>query len=84
MHQKYIYSNLIGTFVFNEHFKPINKILFKNIEDYNKKEKFEKQLSKYKNLKSPEGHELARILESFKNNAYFTDFYNNFRDFCLI
>ena len=77
MHHKYIFSNLIGTFVFNEHFKPINRILFKNIGDYGDKGKFETQLiAKYKNLKQPEGKELGRILEFFKNRDFFDEFYN--------
>jgi len=76
MHQKYIFSNLIGTFVFNEHFNMADRVLFRNIEDYNNREKHEKQLSsKYKNIKKPEGAELSRILENFKKKEYFDDFY---------
>lgn len=76
MHQKYIFSNLIGTFVFNEHFKMADRVMFRNIDDYDKREKHEKQLAKkYKNIKKPEGNELFRILESFKKKEFFNDFY---------
>jgi len=76
MHKKYIFSNVIGTFIFNEHFKQINKILFKNIEDFQNKEKFEASLKdKYKNLSYPEGYELKKILEFFKNENLFDNFY---------
>jgi nucleolar protein 56 len=76
MHNRYIYSNLIGTFVFNEHFKIISKVLFRNSEEYRNRERYEKQfVKKYKQLKTPEGKEVVRILENFKDNKYFNDFY---------
>ena len=76
MRNKYIFSNLIGTFVFNEHFNIIKSIMFRNSEDYNNKEKFEKELlKKYKDLKKPEGEELKRILAHFKKKEYFKEFY---------
>lgn len=46
------------------------------MDDYSNKEKFEAPLMhKYKNLKQPEGKELSRILEFFKNKGFFDDFY---------
>ncbi|MFH1642926.1 MAG: hypothetical protein ABIC04_08590 [Nanoarchaeota archaeon] len=75
MHNKYIYSNIIGTFVFNEHFKPMNSIMFKNTNEYAQKEKYEKDFSKkYSHLKKPEGKELEKILEYFKKPEYFKEF----------
>lgn len=77
MRNKYIFSNLIGTFVFNEHFNIIKSIMFRNIEDYNNREKYEKELSKkYKDLIQPEEQELKRILAFFKKKEYFKEFYN--------
>ena len=77
MHNKYIVSNVIGTFVFNEHFSLIDKKLFKNSEQYKDKTEVEKEfLKKYKNLKKPEGKELSRILLFFKERGYFREFYN--------
>jgi len=77
MHNKYIFSNIIGTFVFSEHFKPIKSIMFKNTEEYSNKDKYENEfLKKYKEAKKPEGKELQRILEFFKKKEYFDDFYD--------
>jgi len=51
--------------------------MFRNIEDYNNKEKFEKEFfKKYKDLKKPEGEELKRILACFKKKEYFKEFHN--------
>lgn len=74
MHNKYIFSNVIGTFVFSEHFKLLDKKLFKNSEQSSKVEKeFSK---KYKNLKEPSGKELEKILLFFKDKSYFEGFYS--------
>jgi len=73
MHNKYIFSNVIGTFVFSEHFKVLDKKLFSNSEQSDKiSEEFAK---KYKNLKKPEGKELSRVLEFFKKKEWFKGFY---------
>ena len=76
MHQKYLFSNLIGTFVFNEHFNVLDKKMFKDIEQYGNREKTEQEFSKkYSNLKKPEGNEIKKILEFFKDKQYFNDFH---------
>ena len=76
MHKKYIFSNIIGTFIFNEHFNPIDKKLFKNSEQYKNKAKIEEEFSKrYKNLKKPEGGDLCRVLVFFKKKEHFKAFY---------
>jgi len=78
MHNKYIFSNIVGTFVFNEHFSLLDKKLFKNSEQYHKKDEFEKEFSKkYKNLKIPEGKEIGKILEFFSKKEYFKVFYEH-------
>ena len=75
MTAKYIFSNLIGSFVFDENFKVVDKILFKNLE-YKNKNKFEEKLkNKYKDIKALEENQLKKILLFFKNNRYFSDFY---------
>ncbi|MFH2028372.1 MAG: NOP5/NOP56 family protein [Nanoarchaeota archaeon] len=74
MVNNYLYSNIIGTFVFNEQFKPIKSIMFKNIEDYNSKSKYEKEISKsYKNIIKPNEKQLNKILEHFKDRSYHKD-----------
>ncbi len=73
MHKKYIFTSVIGTFVFNEHFSLLDKKVFINSEQPDKiVADFSK---KYKNLKKPEGKELSKILEFFKNKEYFKGFY---------
>jgi len=77
MHNKYIFSNLIGTFIFNEHFNPIKSIMFINSEEYLNKSKYESEfLKKYSDAKKPEDKELQRILEFFKKSEYFKEFYD--------
>lgn len=77
MQPKYIFSNLVGTFVFSEQFTIFDKILFSSIEDYESREKAENNFKdKYKILKKPEGKELLKILDFFKNRQFFSDFYS--------
>lgn len=76
MHNKYLFTNILGTFIFNEHFNLLDKKLFKNIEQYSDKEKIEKEFSKkYTNLKQPERKELEKILLYFQNKEFFEDLY---------
>jgi len=75
MHNKYIFTNVIGTFVFNEHFNVIDNKLFKNNEQYDNKYGEKEFLKKYTNLKIPEGKELNRILGFFKKIDHFKGFY---------
>ena len=71
MHKRYIFSNLIGSFVFNEHFKVISKLLFKDLKEYQNKEKYEKDLKKkFKNIEAPGEKELPRILDNFRDQKY--------------
>jgi len=77
MRDKYLFSNLIGMFIFNEHFNVIKSVMFRDIEEYNKREKYEKEFSKqYPDLKEASGEELKRILAFFKKKEYFKEFYN--------
>jgi nucleolar protein 56 len=75
MHKKYIFSNVMGSFVFNEHFNVIDKKLFINNEQFIDKEKVEQELyEKYKNLNKPEGKELSKVLAFFKQDEFFEGF----------
>jgi len=77
MQPKYIFSNVIGTFVFSEQFTIFDKILFSSIEDYENREKAENNFkNKYKSPKKPEGKELFKILDFFKNRQFFSGFYS--------
>jgi len=73
----YLFSNIIGVFVFDGQFNVIDEISFKSLEDYKNKEQFIKELkNKYKNLKEPEQEVLKSILLYFKNKKFFSNFYN--------
>ncbi len=74
---EYIFSNLIGSFVFDDKLKIVDKILFKEIGDYKNKNKFEEKLkNKHKDAKTAEENQLKKILLFFKNNQYYADFHN--------
>lgn len=73
----YLFSNILGVFVFDGQFNLVDEILFKNLEDYKDKDKFIDNIkNKHKNLKEPDEETIRRILFYFKKNELFTDFYN--------
>ena len=75
---KFIFTNIIGTFVFNQNYKIIDGLLFKDIEQYKDKEKHEDKLrQKHKNLTAPNDKHLYNILLVFNNKKYFSHFYKN-------
>ncbi len=73
----YLFSNILGVFVFDDKFNVVDEILFKGIEEYKNKAKFIEEIKdKYKNLKEPDETTTQKILLHFKNPKYFDDFYN--------
>ena len=73
---KFIFSNIIGSFVFDEYYKLVDGLLFKDIGQYkNKKEHEEKLIQKHKNLTIPKDAEICNILLFFKDKKYFSQFY---------
>ncbi len=73
---KYVFSNLIGGFVFNEKFHLEESILFKTLEDFNNKKIFEdKLIKKYGNVKKATKQEIPTILNFFKNKKYYSEFH---------
>jgi RNA processing factor Prp31 len=73
----YLFTNVLGAFVFDEKFNAVDSILFKNIEEYKNKEKsVEKLKSKHKSLKEADENSLKSILLHFKSANFFSDFYN--------
>ncbi|MDP3764984.1 MAG: hypothetical protein Q8R04_00575 [Nanoarchaeota archaeon] len=73
----YLFSNILGVFIFDEKFNVVDEILFNNFEDYQNKEKFiEKIKNKHKNLKELSDESLKKFLLYFKNNKFFNDFHN--------
>ena len=73
---KYIFSNLIGAFVFDESCNVKDKILFRNIDDYRNKDQHIVALLKRHDAKKPEGKALAEILAYFKKKEFFSEFYH--------
>ena len=73
----YLFSNIIGVFIFNEQFKIVDEIFFKDLEDYKNKDKLIEQIkNKHKNFKQPNQEELRKILLYFKNPRFSNYFYN--------
>lgn len=69
----YLFTNIVGSFVFNKDFKVVDKILFRTAEDYKNRKKFENSLkSKHKDLKEPD---MAKALAFFRDKQYFSGFY---------
>ncbi|HJN57102.1 MAG: NOP5/NOP56 family protein [Candidatus Woesearchaeota archaeon] len=76
MPKNYIFTNVIGTFIFNEKYKITDGLLFKDIEHYkNKKIYEEKLIKKHGDVNNPDDNQLCIILDSFKNRKYFSQFY---------
>jgi len=73
---KFIFSNVIGSFVFNENYKLVDELLFKNIEQYKDKNEYEEKLrQKHGNPVIPTENDLSNILLFFKDKKYFSQFY---------
>lgn len=74
---KFIFSNIIGSFVFNENYKLIDGLLFKDIEQYKGKREYEEKLKhKHKDITTPTEKDLYNILLFFKDRKYYPQFYN--------
>ncbi|MBI1936072.1 hypothetical protein HYS31_06545 [Candidatus Woesearchaeota archaeon] len=72
----YLFTNILGIFVFNDKFDIMDKALFKNLEEYqNKSELIEKIKKKYKNPDEPDENAIEKILLYFKDKKFFLDFY---------
>jgi len=79
---KFIFSNIIGTFVFNESYKLVDGLLSKNLQQYKNKKVYEEKLKKkHKDLAIPIDVDLHNILLSFKNKKYFPQIRNRNLEF---
>ncbi|MBI2541844.1 hypothetical protein HYV80_03995 [Candidatus Woesearchaeota archaeon] len=73
----YLFSNVLGVFVFDGKAGVIDELLFNGLDDYQNKAKFiEKIRDKHGNLKEPDADTLKKILLHFKNEKFFGDFYS--------
>ena len=72
----YIYSNVIGSFLIDDELNITKEECFKTLEDYKNKEKFEKKLAKKcPKAKRLNKDQLTKVLEKFKDEKYFNEFY---------
>ena len=73
----YLFSNILGVFVFDESFNIADELSFEDINDYKNKDEFIQKLKhKHKNLKEPDKKELKKILINFRDSRFFSDFYS--------
>jgi len=73
----YIFSNVLGVFVFDGNFNVVDEILFKTAEDYKNKDiSIEKIKDKHKNAKEPDEESLVKILLHFKKIGFLNDFHS--------
>ena len=73
---KFIFSNIIGSFVFNENYKLVDGLLFKDIGQYKDKKVYEEKLrQKHSELEIPTDKDLYNILMFFKDKKYYSQFY---------
>jgi nucleolar protein 56 len=72
---KYIFTNVIGSFVFDKQLRVIDKTIFKSIEQYKNKRQFEEKLRKKHNAVDIDEGKIAKVLLLFKERKYFAHFY---------
>ncbi len=72
----YIFTNILGTFIFNENGTIIDSQLFKSIEEYKHKEQSEAKLQKKHQAQPLPKDKLPQALLAFKDQKYYQDFYN--------
>ncbi|MFH1682408.1 MAG: NOP5/NOP56 family protein [Candidatus Woesearchaeota archaeon] len=78
---KYLFTNLIGSFVFDNQLNLVEEVLFGNLEEYYNKEQAEKKLKqKYKDWKEVPEDKIEKVLSFFKNKNYFSRFYQNHQE----
>mgnify|MGYP001614917425 CR=1 FL=1 len=75
MPAKFIFTNVSGSFVFDENCSVIDHALFKDSSQYKNKEQHQERLiQKHKGITEPDDNQLFKILSFFKNKKYFPGF----------
>ncbi len=73
---KFIFSNIIGSFVFNDNYKLVDGLLFKDTGQFKDKKTYEdKLMQKHNDLETPTDEDLYNILMFFKDKKYYSQFY---------
>lgn len=71
-----IWTNVLGSFVFDDKFKVVESVQFK-IDDLTKRKEHDEKLRKKHNAKDPTTEQLKKILQHFKHNSNFAKFREN-------
>ena len=72
----YLFSSILGVFVFDEESKLIDSMEFNDLGDYQNREEYTAKIkNKHKNLREPDEEALKRILTHFKDKKYHTKFH---------
>ena len=67
----YLFSNILGVFVFDENLNLADEALSGNPDDHQSRENFIKKIrDKHKNLKEPDKEKLKKILLYFKDKKF--------------
>lgn len=73
---KYLYPSLLGTFVFDNQFQVVDKILFSSLHDYGKKEELTRKLQqRHPGVRDLPAEKLASALTALKAKSYYQAFY---------
>jgi len=73
----YLFSNILGIFVFDDNINLIDELLLSNLDDYKSRDNFIEVIkSKHSNLEDPSEEAIQKILLYFKNPKYFENFHN--------
>ncbi|MBU0457087.1 MAG: hypothetical protein ABH824_01985 [Nanoarchaeota archaeon] len=72
---KYLFTNIIGSFVLDGKLKIVDSTLFKNVEEHKNKEKSEKQLKQKHKAEQLPNEKLHQALLLFKDKQYHQEFY---------
>ena len=73
---KFIFSNIIGSFVFDGNCKLIDGLLFKDFEQYKSKKEYEEKLKqKHKDISAPTEKDLYNVLLFLKDKKYHSQFH---------
>ncbi len=73
---KYLYTNILGSFIFDNQFNLVEQIKFKSVKDYERQDKTEAKLKKkYRDWKEIPEKKKDMITDFFRDRKYFSDFY---------
>tara|TARA_Y100000310_G_scaffold343479_1_gene451331 strand:+ start:1231 stop:2172 length:942 start_codon:yes stop_codon:yes gene_type:complete len=73
---KYLHTNILGCFIFDNQFNLVERVQFKSVRDYENKKKTEVKLkNKYRDWKDVPEKKKGMIVDFFRDKKYFSEFY---------